>query len=95
MKWHIRVVGIDGQAVSQHRALARYLASWLWFYAFFAAVLAHGLAHRYRRPSGSSRRLGGVWAFLSKLHPQQQYWHDVLSGTRLIATDKPSDLSDL
>ena len=29
-----------------------------------------------------------VWALLSRFHPQQQFWHDVLAGTRLI-TSRP------
>ena len=27
-----------------------------------------------------------VWALLSRFHPQQQFWHDVLAGTRLVST---------
>ena len=29
--WHIRVVGQDGQSITQARALLRYVLSWLWF----------------------------------------------------------------
>ncbi len=25
-----------------------------------------------------------VWALLSRLHPQRQFWHDALAGTRLV-----------
>lgn len=86
--WHIRVVGIDGQAVSQHRALARYLASWLWF---MPSLLLCWLMDWSTGIVVSVVVVVWVlvWAFLSKLHPQQQYWHDVFAGTRLIATDKP------
>ena len=27
-----------------------------------------------------------VWAILSRFHPQQQFWHDALAGTRLISS---------
>jgi hypothetical protein len=25
-----------------------------------------------------------LWALASRLHPQRQFWHDALAGTRLI-----------
>jgi hypothetical protein len=25
-----------------------------------------------------------LWALLSRLHPQRQFWHDALAGTRLV-----------
>jgi hypothetical protein len=25
-----------------------------------------------------------IWAILSRFHPQRQFWHDALAGTRLI-----------
>jgi hypothetical protein len=25
-----------------------------------------------------------VWAVLSRFHPQRQFWHDALAGTRLV-----------
>jgi hypothetical protein len=26
----------------------------------------------------------GVWALLSRFHPQRQFWHDAWAGTRLV-----------
>jgi hypothetical protein len=25
-----------------------------------------------------------IWGVLSRIHPQRQFWHDALAGTRLI-----------
>ena len=25
-----------------------------------------------------------VWAVMSRFHPQRQYWHDALAGTRMV-----------
>jgi uncharacterized RDD family membrane protein YckC len=82
--WHIRVVGVDGLPISQKRALLRYLLSWMWFMPPLAASWLLGL----------SGLLGGlltlawiaVWAGLSRLHPQRQFWHDAWAGTRLITS---------
>jgi len=79
--WHIRVVDRQGRPLSQPRALLRYVLSWLWFlpplaaYAFGVPVLEVLVL------------LAGwiaIWALLSRFHPQGQFWHDALSGTRLV-----------
>ena len=31
-----------------------------------------------------------VWALASRLHPQQQFWHDALAGTRLVHWQPPA-----
>jgi uncharacterized RDD family membrane protein YckC len=82
--WHIRVVGRDGRAISQMRALFRYLCSWLWFLPPLALLSPFKL-------SGGEMAwllLGwvAVWAMLSRFHPQRQFWHDVLAGTRLVSS---------
>jgi uncharacterized RDD family membrane protein YckC len=82
--WHIRVVGRDGRAISQLRALFRYLCSWLWFLPPLALLSPFKL-------SGGEMAwllLGwvAVWAMLSRFHPQRQFWHDVLAGTRLVSS---------
>jgi uncharacterized RDD family membrane protein YckC len=83
--WHIRVVRHDGSRLSQLRALLRYLAAWLWFLPPLAVVAVVGVP-----------RLGGggtfavvaayvlAYAWLARLHPQRQFLHDVLCGTRLV-----------
>jgi uncharacterized RDD family membrane protein YckC len=81
--WHLRVVGRDGQAISQGRALLRYLLAWLWFVPPLAAMAPFKL-------SGAEIAvlLTGwvvVYALLSRFHPQRQFVHDALAGTRLIS----------
>ncbi len=80
--WHIRIVGRDGRAISQQRALARYALSWLWFLPPLAAIAP------FQLPAGESAVivLGWIafWALLSRLHPQRQFWHDALAGTLLV-----------
>lgn len=80
--WHIRVVDRFGRPLTQGRALLRYLASWLWFAppllitwplnlpALEVLVLTLGWV--------------AIWAVLSRFHPQRQFWHDAVAGTRLI-----------
>jgi uncharacterized RDD family membrane protein YckC len=80
--WHIRVVDRAGQPITQKRAMLRYVCSWLWFLPPLAVL--------------APLKLGGavsvllvfawvlLWALLSRLHPQRQFWHDALAGTRLV-----------
>lgn len=80
--WNVRVVDRAGRPLSQTRALLRYACSWLWFLPPLAALAPV-------KPSGPETAvlvLGwvAVWAVLSRLHPQRQFWHDVLAGTRLV-----------
>ncbi|MEO6623262.1 MAG: RDD family protein [Burkholderiaceae bacterium] len=82
--WNIRVVNTAGDPVSQPRALLRYVASWAWLLPPLAASAACRL-------SGGETTvivLGwvSVWALLSRFHPQRQFWHDALAGTRLISS---------
>ena len=86
--WHIRVLTKDGQPVSAARAALRYLWSWLWFLP--ALAWSHGSGVR----SGGGvvlALLAGVlvYALSSRLNAQRQYWHDVLSGTRLVRQAPP------
>ena len=80
--WHIRLVDTAGLPVTQGRALARYVLSWLWFLPPLLAVAPFSL------PAGEITVivLGwvAVWALSSRLHPQQQFWHDAWAGTRLV-----------
>lgn len=80
--WNIRVVDRAGRPLTQSRALLRYVLSWLWFLPPLAAVAPFSL------PGAESTviMLGwvAVWALLSRFHPQQQFWHDALAGTRLV-----------
>jgi uncharacterized RDD family membrane protein YckC len=81
--WHVRLVDSAGRPISQARALLRYLLSWLWFMPALAIVWLSGLSS-----PGSAFGIvfAGVvaYALLTRLHPQRQFFHDVLLGTRLV-----------
>ena len=85
--WHIRVVDLHDQPISQRRALLRYVLSWLWFLPPLLAVWLFGLP----ATQGGVLVTGWilVWAILARLHPDQQFWHDALAGTRLITWVTP------
>jgi uncharacterized RDD family membrane protein YckC len=87
--WHIRLVSADGGPVSQWRALARYLLSWLWFLPALTALYLAGV-HGLGAIFGTLAL--GVLAFaaLSWLHPQRQFWHDAVCGTRLVTWRRAS-----
>ncbi len=82
--WNIRLVDQNGNAVTQLRALKRYVLSWLWFLPPLVAVAPFNL------PGGEVFvvLLGWVlvWALLSRFHPQGQFWHDAWAGTCLISS---------
>jgi len=80
--WHIRVVTADGAPLSQLRALCRFVAACAWFAP--AAVLSH-LNGWTGWPALGAVAIGVLaYASLALLHPQRQFWHDALCGTRLV-----------
>ncbi len=81
--WDIRVVDIHGNAVSQPRALARYVLSWIWF---VPALLTVWIADLHSGAALSALLFTGIvaYALLTRLHPQRQFWHDAVCGTRLV-----------
>jgi len=85
--WHIRVVDRQGRTISQTRALLRYVLSWLWFLPPLAAYAA-GV------PALTTLALQALWVVLwalaSRLHPERQFWHDALAGTRLVHLELPT-----
>lgn len=85
--WHIRVVDRHGQPITQARALLRYMLSWLWLLPPLAVSGLMGL------PGGElAVLLCGwivIWALLSRFHPQRQFLHDALAGTRLVHQAPP------
>lgn len=80
--WHIRLVNADGGPVSQARALVRYLLAWLWFLPALATAGLAGL----RGGAIFGLLVVGViaYALLALAHPQRQFWHDAVCGTRLV-----------
>ena len=89
--WHIRLVDRQGRPVTQPRALARYALSWLWLLPPLAVLAPFQL-----KGGETVVLLAGwvvVWALLSRFHPQRQFVHDVLAGTRLISAQPAAPAS--
>ncbi|MDO5625234.1 MAG: RDD family protein [Pseudomonadota bacterium] len=82
--WHIRLVDRAGQPVRRGRALVRYLLAWIWFLPPLALMAPWGLSGA--EVSVLMAGWIGVWALLSRFQREQQFWHDVWAGTRLIDT---------
>ncbi|XAH21508.1 RDD family protein [Xylophilus sp. GW821-FHT01B05] len=85
--WHIRLVDAQGRQVTQARALGRYVLSWLWFLPpLVGAALVHlsALETVIILPAWVA-----IWALLSRFHPQRQFLHDALAGTRLVSHHAP------
>lgn len=82
--WHIRVVDRHGKAITQARALLRYLLSWLWF------LPSTAVSYYFHLGGGETTVLVlgwvAIWAVLSRFHPLGQFWHDALAGTRLVSS---------
>jgi uncharacterized RDD family membrane protein YckC len=81
--WHLRVVDTAGRPITQGRAVLRYLLAWLWFAPALLTLWTTGLR------SGAAVTgvlVAGVlgYALVARLHPQRQFLHDVLCGTRLV-----------
>ena len=82
--WHIRLVRANGNAVSQPRALLRYLLSWLWFLPALSATHLAGL--RGGLAIFGSLTIGVLaYAALAWLRADRSFWHDVVCDTRLVS----------
>lgn len=85
--WNIRVVDNEGHRITQKRALLRYVYSWLWF---LPPLMVGWL---FDLPSSIGAVLAifwvVIWAVLARFHPQRQFWHDALAGTRLVSWKPP------
>jgi uncharacterized RDD family membrane protein YckC len=87
--WHIRLLDTEGRPVGQARALARYLASYVWFVPALASASVLQWAD-----TGALFGWMTLWALAyagsTRLRPDRQYWHDVLCGTQLIDWRAPA-----
>jgi uncharacterized RDD family membrane protein YckC len=86
--WHLRLLTSEGAPLSPRRALARYMAAYVWFLPPLA------LAGALRLPDAWA--IFGVvagwvvaYAFTALLHPRRQFWHDALCGTAIV-TARPA-----
>jgi len=89
--WHLRIVAADGGPLSPRRALARYLASWLWILPplALAGALSHPhLAAYYALPVAWVV----LYALAALLHPRRQFWHDALCGTAVVDAPRGTPL---
>lgn len=85
--WHIKLVTVKGGPVSQPRALLRFVAACAWF---APGALIASLNHWMRWQGLAAMGVGvAAYALLALLHPQRQFWHDALCGTRLIDARTP------
>ena len=85
--WGIRVVDRHGRPLGQLRALFRYACCWLWVLPPLAVVAPMKIS-----AAGMSIAVLGWIALLalaSHYHPQRQFWHDVMAGTRLVPAPAP------
>lgn len=81
--WHVRVVDASGQALSWRQAVARYLLAWLWFLPALVVLWVSGL--KDSAAFAAALCVGVItYAGLTRLHPDRQFFHDVLCGTRLV-----------
>jgi uncharacterized RDD family membrane protein YckC len=87
--WRIRLVTAAGTPLSQRRALARYLACCV---AWFAVPTT--LAATLHWPPSTSLAALAVWfciyPLLALATPGRQFWHDRVCGTRLVAAGEAS-----
>jgi uncharacterized RDD family membrane protein YckC len=80
--WHIRLETTAGDLPPPSKALLRYVAAWVWVAP--PVWLASALDWRAWPSLGAVGVWIVVYALLSRLHPQRQFWHDALCGTRLV-----------
>jgi uncharacterized RDD family membrane protein YckC len=83
--WRIRLVTAGGSRVGQARALARYVACCIAWFAPAMGVAA--LLELKPWPTLAAAVLGIVfYALLALAAPGRQFWHDIVCGTRLVDT---------
>jgi uncharacterized RDD family membrane protein YckC len=81
--WHLRLLTSDGAPLSPRRALARYLASYVWFLPPLALASALGLPSAWAI-SGVVVAWIVAYALSALLRPSRQFWHDALCGTAVV-----------
>lgn len=83
--WHLRLLTREGTPLSPRRALARYLASYVWFLPPLALANALGLPSAWAI-SGVVVAWIVAYALSALLHPRRQFWHDALCGTAIVSS---------
>jgi len=80
--WHIRLITASGAPLTSRRAMARYLAGYLWFAPGVMAAWAVGWNREQTLYAAGINVV--VYGLLAWLHPDRQFIHDALCGTRLV-----------
>ena len=78
--WHLRLLTDRGEPLSPRRALARYLACYVWFLPPLALAAALHLPSAWAI-FGLVAGWVGLYALAALLHPRRQFWHDALCDT--------------
>jgi uncharacterized RDD family membrane protein YckC len=90
--WRVRLVAHDGAPVGWLRAVLRYGVCWVWLAPALAVAAGAGW-----RGAGTIGAVSAIWVLLygglSRLHPQRQFWHDALCGTRLVDAPRSAAVS--
>ena len=81
--WRVRLVTASGGPLTQARALLRYLLSWVWWLPGLLVAWWAGW-HSAGALFGALAAGVLVYALLALAHPQRQFWHDAVCGTRLV-----------
>jgi len=85
--WHIRVVNKQGAPLSWPRALLRYTLAWLWFLPGLALARYVGASEWMLVWVPAFNAV--LWALAVFLHPDRQFLHDRLAGSRLVVLPRP------
>lgn len=89
LTWHIKLETVSGHLLTPTRALCRYALSWMWFLPALATAHFAGLKGGW--PTTGALVAGALaYAALTRLHPDRQYWHDAICGTRLVSWRRTS-----
>ncbi len=87
--WRIRLVTQEGSPLRPVRALCRYVLAWMWFLPALLTLSFSGT--KGAAPILASLLAGMLgYAALVWLHPDRQYWHDVVCKTRLVTWQPPA-----
>lgn len=87
--WHLRLVRTDGRLLTQARALARYLASWLWFLP--ALAIADVATVQSLAPKLLTATLAAVpYLLVGVIRKDGRLLHDLLCSTMVVSTQSPA-----
>jgi uncharacterized RDD family membrane protein YckC len=81
--WRIRIVDAQGRPLTPRRAAWRYILCSVWVLPPIALFAQQRVAD-WKPVTAALLAWVLVWAMLSRLHPQRQFWHDAWAGTRLV-----------